>query len=412
MHDQRPFDVVVFGATGFVGQLVCRALLHQSQQEAFQWAIAGRSASKLAALTEMLTHEQCHVPYIVADAHNDTSLKTVCLQTRVVISTVGPYALYGDTLVKVCAETGTHYCDLTGESQWIRRMIDQHHSQAVQSGAYLVHCCGFDSIPSDLGVFYLQSQAQERWHEPCERVKMRLVAAQGGISGGTIASGLNIVKEAAEDERLRQALQSPYFLCPESEPVKTHPPTLIPVQYDEEFAAWVTPFVMAEVNTRIVLRSNYLQDYAYGKAFCYEEGIVVQDGPLGWLAAQGLKYSLDGLILATTVAPLRALLKAALFPKAGEGPSAEAQAQGFYDLQLVGNTADAKSLTVQVSGDRDPGYGSTSKLIAQAGLCLAKDLSPQAKPGGSWTPASLMGTPLLNRLQKYAGVTFHPTFRS
>ncbi|MEM1280609.1 MAG: saccharopine dehydrogenase, partial [Cyanobacteria bacterium P01_H01_bin.152] len=124
------------------------------------------------------------------------------------------------------------------------------------------------------------------------------------------------------------------------------------------------------------------------------------------------KYSLDGLILATTVAPLRALLKAALFPKAGEGPSAEAQAQGFYDLQLVGKTADAKSLTVQVSGDRDPGYGSTSKLIAQAGLCLAKDLSPQAKPGGSWTPASLMGTPLLNRLQKYAGVTFHPTFRS
>lgn len=406
MHDNRRFDLVVFGATGFVGQLVCQALVRQSSQEDLHWAIAGRSDSKLKALAEVLAADRGQIPQIVADAHDATALRALCLQSRVVISTVGPYALYGDTLVQVCAETRTHYCDLTGEAQWIRRMIDQHQAQAAQSGAYLVHCCGFDSIPSDLGVFYLQSQAQERWNQPCEHVKMRLVAAQGGVSGGTIASGINLVKEAAEDTQLRQALQDPYFLCPDSEPVKSHPPTLIPVQYDEDFRAWVTPFVMAEVNTRVVLRSNYLQHYAYGQAFRYEEGLVTRDGPVGWLAAQGLKIGLDGLVLATAVPPLRSLLETAILPKPGEGPSAEEQARGFYDLRLVGKTADGHALTVKVKGDSDPGYGSTSKLIAQASICLAKDLASQPQPGGVWTPAALMGQLLIDRVQRYAGVTF------
>lgn len=406
MRDHRPFDVVVFGATGFVGQLVSHALLHHTQREGLKWAIAGRSDSKLKALAARLADENLQISYIVADAHDETALRALCLQTRVVISTVGPYALYGDTLVQVCAETGTHYCDLTGEAPWIRRMIDQHDSQAARSGAYLVHCCGFDSIPSDLGVFYLQSQAQKRWHQPCESIKMRLVAAQGGISGGTIASGINLVKEAAEDPNLRQALRNPYFLCPESEQLKTHPPPLIAVQYDEDFQAWVTPFIMAEVNTRIVLRSNYLQNYAYGKVFCYEEGLVTQGGPIGWLTAQGLKVSLDGLVLATAVPLLRGLLETAILPKPGEGPSAEEQARGSYDLRLVGKTAEGKSLTVQVRGDRDPGYGSTSKLLAQAAICLVKEFADQPQPGGVWTPASLMGQPLLDRLQQYAGVTF------
>ena len=204
MHNHRPFDLVVFGATGFVGQLVCQALVKQSQQESLQWAIAGRSASKLKALAERLANECAHIPHIIADAHDEEALRCLCLQTQAVISTVGPYALYGDGLVKVCVETGTHYCDLTGEPQWIRRMIDQYHTQAAHSGAYIVNCCGFDSIPSDLGVFYLQSQAQARWQQPCEHIKMRLVAAQGGVSGGTIASGINLVKEATD-------LVMPYF---------------------------------------------------------------------------------------------------------------------------------------------------------------------------------------------------------
>lgn len=407
MVEHHPFDVVVFGATGFVGQLVSQAILDYNRQQDLRWAIAGRSADKLKSLAESLVgHNLREVPQIVADANDAATLRRLCSQTRVVISTVGPYALYGETLVKVCAETGTHYCDLTGESQWIRRMIDRYTAAAQQSGACIVHCCGFDSIPSDFGVFYLQQAAQQRLGKPCEHVKMRLVAAQGGISGGTIASGINLIKEAAKDETLRQQLQNPYFLCPESEQVAEHPPPLILVQFDRDFQEWVTPFVMADVNTRVVLRSNYLQDYAYGKTFRYEEGILTQGGMMGWLAAQGLKLGLDGLVLAAAVPPLRNLLETTVLPKSGEGPKAEDRASGFYDLRFLGKTEAGKVLQVKVMGDRDPGYGSTAKLIAQAGICLAQDLAAQSIPGGIWTPAALMGQSLLDRLQNYAGVTF------
>jgi short subunit dehydrogenase-like uncharacterized protein len=406
MADNHWLDVVVFGATGFVGQLVCQALLQQSQYEEVQWAIAGRSANKLQALAASLTNGQTEIAQIVADVDDEVSLRAMCLKTRVVLSTVGPYALYGDHLVKVCAETGTHYCDLTGESQWIRRMLDQHHAQAAQSGAYIVPCCGFDSIPSDMGVYHLQRQARERWQQPCEAVNMRVIAAQGGISGGTLASGLNLVKEVAGDAVLRNALQNPYFLCPDSESVSTQRQPLISVQYDHDWQAWVTPFVMADVNTRVVLRSNYLQKYAYGTNFRYEEGLLTREGPIGWLAAQGLKIGLDGLVLAILVPPLRQLLETTVLPKPGEGPGTETQKQGFYDLRFVGKTAAGQVLKTQVEGDRDPGYGSTAKLIAQASLCLAKDLKNSSQPGGFWTPASLMGPYLLERLPKWAGVTF------
>ncbi|WP_204137372.1 trans-acting enoyl reductase family protein [Halomicronema sp. CCY15110] len=400
------FDVVVFGATGFVGQLVCQALVQQSERESLRWAIAGRSASKLKVLADRLAPGSAAIAQIVADADDDATLRAMCLQTRVVLSTVGPYALYGDRLVKACAETGTHYCDLTGESQWIRRMLDQHQVQAAESGAYIVPCCGFDSIPSDLGVYHLQSQAQQRYQHPCEVVNMRVMAAQGGVSGGTIASGLNLVKEAMDDPDLRRALQNPYFLCPDSQQLDTHSRPLIPVQFDQDFQEWVTPFVMADVNVRVVLRSNYLQNYAYGTDFRYEEGILTRGGPIGWLVAQGLKFGLDGLVLATAIPPLRELLETTLLPKPGEGPSPEAQNQGFYDLRLIGKTADGQVLKTQVKGDRDPGYGSTAKLIAQASICLAKDLKDSSQPGGFWTPASLMGSQLLERLPKWAGVTF------
>ena len=400
------FDVVVFGATGFVGQLVCQALVQQSQFESFQWAIAGRSASKLKALAARLSSEPEETPQIVADAHNDAALRAMCSQTRVVLSTVGPYALYGDCLVKACAETGTHYCDLTGEAQWIRRMLDQYQTTAVETGAYIVPCCGFDSIPSDIGVYHLQSQAQQQYQSSCEVVNMRVMAAQGGVSGGTVASGLNLVKEAMDDSDLRRALQNPYFLCPDSQQNVSHPQPLIPVEFDQDFQKWVTPFVMAEINVRVVLRSNYLQNYAYSTTFRYEEGVLTQSGPMGWLTAQGLKIGLDGLVLAAAVPPLRQFLKSTVLPKPGSGPSAEAQNRGFYDLRFIGKTADGQVLQTQVKGDLDPGYGSTAKLIVQASLCLAKDLKESSQPGGFWTPASLMGAQLLERLPRWAGLSF------
>lgn len=410
MTDNNPqYDLVVLGATGFVGQIVCQHLLaHNLSHEPLKWAIAGRSRDKLAKLAENLGPNAVQLPQIVADATDASSLRKMCSQTRVVISTVGPYALYGNFLVEVCAELGTDYCDLTGEFQWIRRMIERHDASAKTSGARIVHCCGFDSVPSDMGVYYLQQQAKQKFGQFCERVKLRMVDAQGGVSGGTAASGVNIVKEAVEDPEIRRELDNPYSLCLPEPPTDYHPPTLIPVQYDDDFQQWVTPFIMAAVNTRIVLRSNVLQQYAYGQTFQYEEGILTGDGPIGWSVAQGLKTGLDILGFAVALPPTRWLLENSVIPAAGSGPSEESQQNGFYKLSLVGETAKGERIAVEVTGDRDPGYGSTSKILAQASICLAKDL-PRNTEGGFWTPASLLGNALLKRLENYAGLAFKVT---
>ncbi|MEL6399370.1 MAG: saccharopine dehydrogenase NADP-binding domain-containing protein [Cyanobacteria bacterium J06607_6] len=404
--DLAHYDLVVFGATGFVGQILCRYLLTQTASSTpVRWAIAGRSATKLKALATALGPDAAPLPQLIADATDADSLHQLCTQTRVVVSTVGPYALYGEPLVQACVATGTDYCDLTGESQWIRRMIQRYETQAQAAGARIVHCCGFDSIPSDLGVYYLQQQSRTRFGEPCTRVKMRVVAAQGGVSGGTAASGLNLVKEAAADASLRESIRDPYSLCPDSDKVAAQPPPLIPVQYDPDFHAWVTPFVMADVNTRVVLRSNFLQQQVYGQTFQYDEGIVTDDGPIGWLMAQGLKLGLDSLVLAAALPPTRWLLETFALPASGAGPTAAEQAQGFYELQFVGTTDTGDKIRVQVTGDRDPGYGSTAKILGQAALCLAQDIPPSER-GGFWTPATLLSEALIKRLESFAGLAF------
>ncbi|MEM8614746.1 MAG: saccharopine dehydrogenase NADP-binding domain-containing protein [Cyanobacteria bacterium P01_H01_bin.105] len=405
VHHTHRYDLVVFGATGFVGRILCEYLLKQvGVNSAVKWAIAGRSQAKLNALVSTLGASS--LPQIIADITNEASLRHLCAQTQVVISTVGPYALYGEPLVKVCAETGTDYCDLTGEPQWIRRMIQRYSATAKQSGARIVHCCGFDSIPSDLGVYYLQQQAKELFGGVCDRIKMRLIAAQGGVSGGTAASGINLAKEANANPALRQELDNPYSLCPDSSQLPEHPPILVPVQYDSDFQGWVSPFVMAAINTRIVLRSNALLDYAYGKQFQYDEAILTGSNAIGWLVAQGLGVSLVGVAAAMAFSPTRWLLENTIIPKSGEGPSRAAQEQGFYDLRFWGATADEQTIQVKVTGDLDPGYGSTAKMLGQAGLCLAEDLPPSVKAGGFWTPASMFGDVLIDRLVKTAGLTF------
>jgi short subunit dehydrogenase-like uncharacterized protein len=405
-QDTPQYDLVVLGATGFVGKLLCQYLTDcVGVGQAVQWAAAGRSQAKLDNLMEQLGPQAAHLPCLIADVTDESTLRALCGQTRVVVSTVGPYALRGEPLVKICAETGTDYCDLTGEPQWIRRMLQRYGAIAQQSGAHIVHCCGFDSVPSDLGVFYLQQQARERLGHPCERVKMRVKDARGGLSGGTAASGLNLIQEMTENPTLRQELANPYSLCPEDAPAIAHPPTLIPVQYDEAFHQWVTPFVMAAVNTRIVLRSNALMGHPYGPGFQYDEGILTGQGVPGWMLAQGLQVGLGGFALAAAWTPTRRLLQTVL-PAAGEGPSPEEQVQGYYDLRFWGQTATGQTLEVQVTGDRDPGYGSTSKILGQAALCLAQDVPPMAKPGGFWTPASLLGMALIDRLVARAGLTF------
>ncbi|MEN9864962.1 MAG: hypothetical protein RL748_552 [Pseudomonadota bacterium] len=409
------YDVIVFGATSFVGQILCRYLLEQfGINKSLKWAAAGRSSSKLEQVRSELGAKAKKLPLLVADAADPVALAALCQQTRVMVSTVGPYALYGEPLVKVCAESGTDYCDLTGEVQWIRRMVERYEIAAKQSGARIVHCCGFDSIPSDFGVYFLQQQAQQRFGQPCTRVKMRVKAIRGGPSGGTAASLINVVKEASKDASLRKELANPYSICPPKHGFTARQANVKGGQYDSDFGTWVAPFVMAAINTRVVHRSNALSGNAYGSNFRYDEASMVGRGLKGMLGAHAMGAAMGGFLLASAIPPSRWALERFVLPKVGEGPSPSAQEKGFYDLRFFGKTESGQTLRVKVTGDRDPGYGSTAKMLGQAAACLALDFAKTGGKGdgknnvggGFWTPSTLFGDKLLARLTQYAGLGF------
>jgi short subunit dehydrogenase-like uncharacterized protein len=400
-------DLVAFGATSFVGKILCRYLWEEfGAQGEMKWAAAARSKAKLEELRSSLGAEAGTLPLVVADAADEASLRDLCASTRVVVSTVGPYALYGEPLVKACAESGTDYCDLSGEVQWIRRMVQRYEVTARKSGARLVHCCGFDSIPSDMGVHFLQRQAMKQLGAPCTRVKMRVKAMRGEFSGGTVASLLNVVKEAASDPALRKELSDPYSLCPAGSAPKVRQPIVRSAVFDADFGAWVAPFVMSGINTRIVQRTNALSEQAYGADFTYDEAVLTGRGPKGWFAASGMAAGVSGFMLAAAIRPARAALERFVLPKPGEGPSPEAQRKGFFDLRFVGTTADGRQIRTKVTGDRDPGYGSTGKMLGQAAACLAFDVGKAATHGGFWTPATIFGDRLIQRLTAHSGLTF------
>jgi short subunit dehydrogenase-like uncharacterized protein len=324
----------------------------------------------------------------------------------VVVSTVGPYALHGEPLVRACADTGTDYCDLTGEVQWIRRMIRAHQQTARKSGARLVNCCGFDSIPSDLGVYFLQREARARFGVTCSEVKMRVKGARGGFSGGTVASLMNVIKEASADPALRRELADPYSLCPDDDAPRVRQPDLRMPQFDADFDAWVAPFVMSAINTRIVHRSNALSRHAYGKEFRYGEAMLTGRGIKGQVAATAVTAALGAALVGGAIPPLRAVLERFVLPKPGEGPSAEAQRKGWFDLRFHGRTPDGRELRVKVTGEGDPGYGSTARMLGQAGASLALDFAEGGRPGGFWTPATMFGDVLVERLTAHAGLSF------
>ncbi len=401
----KPYDIVIFGATSFVGQIVCRYLAQQlGFNGAVRWAAAGRSPQKLWALRELLGVGEALLPAEIADAGDEAALAAMCAKTRAVVSTVGPYALYGEPLVKVCAETGADYCDLTGEPDWIRRMISLYEAKAKGSGARIVHCCGFDSIPSDLGVHFLQREAKARFGRPCFHVKMRVKAIRGGVSGGTIASMLNAVKDAAANSALRRDLANPYALCPADNAPKVRQDSNSSPGFDPDFDAWRAPFVMAPVNTKIVHRSNALSHYAYGADFRYDEAMLTGQGMNGRAKAYAIASALGAFVAASAIPPVRWGLGKVL-PSPGEGPPPEARKKGFYDLRFLGKTVDGDTIRAKVAGDADPGYGSTAKILGEAALRLAA-LDKAGKPGGFWTPASIFGDALIEALRERAGVTF------
>jgi short subunit dehydrogenase-like uncharacterized protein len=322
---------------------------------------------------------------------------------------VGPYALYGEALVRACAQTGVDYCDLSGEVQWIRRMIERYEEAARHNGARIVHCCGFDSIPSDLGVHVLQQHALQAFGEPCEEINMRVRAMRGGFSGGTAASLLNVARELSANPALRKELANPYSLCQ----LGVAAEGLAPVRqratqlFARDLAAggWISPFIMAAINTRIVHRSNALSAGRYSRAFRYDEAVSTGRGLRGCLTAVGAGVGLSVFMLASAWGPTRAALQRFL-PAPGEGPSPDAQARGFFDLRFFGRSASGRAVRVKVTGDRDPGYGSTAKMLGEAAMCLALDVPRGAVAGGFWTPATIFGDLLVARLEAHAGLRF------
>ncbi|QHH95338.1 saccharopine dehydrogenase [Acinetobacter gyllenbergii] len=406
------YDLVVFGATSFVGQILTKYLAEYfaSQKEQLRWAIAGRSQQKLQQVKDTLGTVGEAVPILIADANSKTELDALCAQTRVVVSTVGPYALYGEPLIQACVNNGTDYCDLTGETQWIKQMITKYEAQAQQSGARIVHCCGFDSVPSDMGVYYLQQQAQQQFNAPATRVSMRVKTLKGGASGGTVASLINVVQEAAADPALRKDLLNPYILCPENHGNTQRQIYIKTAKYDPDFNAWIAPFVMAAVNERVVQRSNALSGNAYGNNFSYNEAILTGEGLKGRLKALTVVSGLGAFMLAAVSKPISQVMERYLLPKPGEGPTPEQQLAGRFDLRFVGKTDAGQSLKIKVTGDRDPGYGSTGKMLGQAALSLAidhaKDSEKPTPQGGFWTPATMFDDRFIQRLTDHAGLTF------
>jgi short subunit dehydrogenase-like uncharacterized protein len=407
--DTPDFDIVIFGATSFVGQILTRYMLeHFPAENALSWAIAGRSETKLQELKQSLGSSGEHLNVIVADSADENSLKQMCEATKVVVSTVGPYALFGETLVKTCAALGTDYCDLTGEVQWIAKMLERYEDVAKVTGARIVNCCGFDSVPSDLGVYFLQQQAKEKLGQSCSSVKMRVKAMKGAASGGTVASMTNIFKEVAKDPKLRKTLANPYAICPPEYASKVRQNSMNRPQYDADFNSWSAPFVMAVINTRVVFRTNAIlaDGEGYSDHFEYNEAMLTGKGIVGSAMAAGVGVGLGGFAMAAVIPPTRWLMEKTILPKPGEGPSPEAQVKGFYDIRFFGKTDDRQELRCKVTGDQDPGYGSTAKILGQAAACLAQEISKESTPGGFWTPASIFGEKLINRLVEKSGLTF------
>ena len=389
MKPSPKFDIVVYGATGFTGQLVAEYLAaNYAGKSDPKWAMAGRSLDKLAAVRDAIG-APVDTALIVADAGDPASLQAMIDQTRSVVTTVGPYLLYGNELLAACAASGTDYFDLCGETPWMRRMIDAHQATAQRSGARIVFSCGYDSLPFELGVFRCQQAAKETLGAPVSRVKGRIRAMKGTFSGGTAASGRALFEAAAKDQELLALMRDPFSLTPDFQGPK-QPPGNKPM-LDEDLQAWVTPFFMANINTRNVHRSNMLLGFPYGREFLYDEMQISGPGE-------------EGEALARRIHAANNKMSTSGVPKPGEGPSKQERETGYYDLLFVGIAPDGRQVRAAVHGDRDPGYGSTSKMISECAICLLRD-TPEL-PAGIWTPGAAMGEPLVKRLVDHAGLTF------
>jgi short subunit dehydrogenase-like uncharacterized protein len=401
LNNTREFEVILWGASGFTGSLVAQHLVTTYGRD-LNWAMAGRNLKKLEAVRAELGRTD--IPIIEADSHDDAAMEALALRTSVICTTVGPYALYGTPLVAACAQHGTHYCDLTGEVQWMGQTIRNYQSIAEKSGARIVHTCGFDSIPSDLGVLYTQQQMLATHNCHAQRINARVGKFKGSASGGTIASMMVMMEQMSRDKTIRQELENPYSINPID--AQTGPDGLDDNRaiFDENFHQWTSPFVMAAVNARVVRRSNALAGFPYGKDFGYDERQLTGDGARGKKKAKQVAFGSKITPVAMAFTPIRKLASRFL-PKPGEGPSPDAQRSGHFEMFFHAQSGDGQyTLRTRVSGDRDPGYGATSRMLGESAVSLARDAL--ACGGGIWTPATALGQALINRLEANAGIRF------
>ena len=398
---QRRFDVVLFGATGFVGRQT--AAYFAEHAGGLRWAVAGRSADKLAAVLRAGGAGARDAGVVVADAHDAAALDALARDARVVLSTAGPFALYGSELVAACVRHGTHYVDITGETPWVRGLIDRHHAQATQDGTRIVPCCGFDSVPSDLGAWLLTQTVAHRHGQPCVLAKASF-SLRGGFNGGTLASALNLM-DTGQDV----ALADPFLLNPpgtrphrtgrydgDADPVAPH--------RDADFDAWLGPFFMGPVNTRVVRRSAAL--LGYGAAFTYQEYLRFGSGAGAAVAAAGFSAGMGVSQGAMRLGPVRSLVRA-LAPAPGQGPSEAAMNGGSFRCALIGKDASGHTVRARFADSGDPGNRATTRYVCEAALALAGDLTALpggVRHGGVLTPASGLGQVLLERLRA-AGTT-------
>jgi short subunit dehydrogenase-like uncharacterized protein len=395
----RPLDVTLFGATGFTGKLVAKYLA-ASAPEDVRIGLAGRSEEKLSDVRAGLPERSRGWPLVVADKTDQTSLDKLAEGTRAVITTAGPYAKGGLALVEACAKAGTHYCDLAGEVLFIRDSIDAYDAVAKQSGARIVHASGFDSIPSDLGVLVLREKVREDGAGELEDTTYMVVGLRGNMSGGTLDSLLGQLDEAKGDSGRARISADPYALSPDrsAEPDLGDEADLRGVKRDPELGAWLAPFMMAPINTRVVRRSNALQGWDYGRKFRYREVMGFRNNPAAPAVATAVTAGLGGLMAGLSFGPTRsALLK--VLPSAGEGPSEKTQEAGYYKIEIHARTSTGARYKCTVTGQGDPGYKATSGLIGESGLCLALDGDKLPDRAGILTPATAMGMPLVERLR-------------
>tara|TARA_B100001121_G_scaffold308463_1_gene332520 strand:- start:19 stop:1221 length:1203 start_codon:yes stop_codon:yes gene_type:complete len=395
LKDKREFDIIIWGASGFTGRLVAEYLFEKYNTKNLNWAIAGRNNTKLMSIRDNYLDNS--IPILIADSFDEISLNKITMRAKVICSTVGPYSKYGSLIVKSCIESGTDYCDLAGESQWIRKMIDSYHKKAESNRVKIVNSCGFDSIPSDMGVYYIFNDILKKDLQ----ISMRVTGAKGGYSGGTYASINNIVSEATKNKEIRKDLINPYGLNPEGEKNGPDKRDLNSVVFDKKIKKWIAPFLMAGINTKIVRRSNALSNYMYGKNFRYDEAVMTGNGFMGRI--RGFLLSIPLIFLASKPGSIMKRIFNMLSPKPGQGPSKRERESGFFNIRFYVFNESNTSL-YKVTGDKDPGYGSTSKMLAESAVCLAKDNLNETY--GVLTPSIAMGNQILKRLELNAGLEF------